>query len=124
MGALLLTIPSGSDDGEKKIEVGLPGKPRIPGNRFMPSIDSAENSKPPGLIRQDDFAGMGAIDVITPPISLVWLTSEGVVAPGTVRVCEPCWAFAFSCLQDLHRANSRSNKSIGWIIQKNMGWSH
>jgi hypothetical protein len=35
--------------------------------KFSPLIDSAENFRTPGLNCQDDFAGQGVIDGVTPP---------------------------------------------------------
>jgi hypothetical protein len=35
----------------------------------MPLIDSAENFRTPSFNRQDDFAGQGVIDGVTPSIS-------------------------------------------------------
>jgi hypothetical protein len=63
------------------------------------SIDSAEESKPPRLNCQDNFAGSGIIDVITPPISLVWLTPEVVVGPATGPFRVVCNLQGLCCFQ-------------------------
>jgi hypothetical protein len=80
MEAFLLPIPSRSDDGEKKIEVGLPGKPKIPSRRVYTVDLLRRKIQNLGRNCQDDFAGTGVIDGVTLPISGLADFVEGMTA--------------------------------------------
>ena len=51
------------------MRLDCPGSRGFPAARFMPPIDSAENSKIPGLNCRDAFAGTWLIEGLAPPIS-------------------------------------------------------
>jgi hypothetical protein len=64
----------------------------------VPWINGSETT-PKGFISELPLLCSGIIDVITPPISLVWLTPEGVVGPATGSFRVVCNLQGLCCFQ-------------------------